>query len=320
MGDKPTILIWSEHPALARELVGAARQALGPGGDVALLAPTGVAVDIRSVDVVFATESADESPEAWAALLAAAVSQTEPALVLVGATKLGLQVAPRLAERIGAGYAAWATGFTLEAGTGAVAARCSLYSGAALAYHQFKPGRVVLTAAPGALTAPSDAPSPERIARQSTLTAEVDGIAPTVIGVRPKATSAARLEEAHAVIDIGQGVKAKEDLALIESVAALLDGQLACTRPLSSDRDWFPEWLGLSGKKVAPELSLLIGVSGAIQHIVGVRDSRVIAAVNNDENAAIFAQADVGVVADLYAFLPVLVERIKARGMRPAWQ
>ena len=68
---------------------------------------------------------------------------------------------------------------------------------------------------------------------------------------------------------------------------------------MSSDRDWFPEWLGLSGRKIKPELCLTIGVSGAVQHVVGIRDSRVIAAVNNDENAAIFTQADIGVVADL---------------------
>jgi electron transfer flavoprotein alpha subunit len=130
---------------------------------------------------------------------------------------------------------------------------------------------------------------------------------------------AARLEEAKTVVDVGQGVKAKEDLALIETMAALLDGQLACSRPVASDRDWFPEWLGLSGKKVAPELCLTVGVSGAIQHIVGIRDAHRIVAVNNDEGAGIFSQADYGIVADLYEFLPALQARLKARGARPAW-
>ena len=91
------------------------------------------------------------------------------------------------------------------------------------------------------------------------------------------------------------------------------------SRPVSSDRDWLPEWLGLSGAKIKPELCLTLGISGAIQHIVGIRDSRVIAAVNNDEDAAIFTQADIGIVADLYEFLPALMERFKARGIRPAW-
>lgn len=311
-----TILVCSESPALARELAGAARQALSVEGRVAALVLGGAETELTGVDVCYQPSLADLTPEAGAAALAAAVAQAQPALVLVGATKLGLQVAPRVAERNGAGYAAWATGFTVESQSGAVAARCSLYSGTALAYYQFKPGLVVLAVAPGAFPAQ---PQPDRPLQRVALEVPAPTAAPTVVGQQPKVTSGVRLEEAKAVIDVGQGVKQKDDLAMVQAVADLLDGQLACTRPLASDRDWFPEWLGLSGKKVAPELSLLIGVSGAIQHIVGVRDSRVLAAVNNDENAAIFSQADVGVVADLYAFLPVLVERLKARGMRPAW-
>jgi electron transfer flavoprotein alpha subunit len=80
------------------------------------------------------------------------------------------------------------------------------------------------------------------------------------------------------------------------------------------------EWLGLSGAKIKPELCLTVGISGAIQHVIGIRDSRVVAAVNNDEDAAIFTQADIGVVADLYEFLPVLIERLRARGARPTWE
>ncbi len=312
-----TILVCSESPALARDLAGAARQALSVEGRVAALVLGGAEAELPGVDVCYQPSLTDLTPEAGAAALAAAIAQAQPALVLVGATKLGLQAAPRVAERIGAGYAAWATGFTVESHSGAVAARCSLYSGTALAYYQFKPGPVVLAVAPGAFPAQ---PQPDRQLQRVALDVAAPITAPIVVGQQPKVTSGVRLEEAKAVIDVGQGVKQKDDLALAQAVADLLDGQLACTRPLASDRDWFPEWLGLSGKKVAPELSLLIGVSGAIQHIVGVRDSRVIAAVNNDENAGIFSQADVGVVADLYAFLPVFVERLKARGMRPAWQ
>jgi electron transfer flavoprotein alpha subunit len=118
---------------------------------------------------------------------------------------------------------------------------------------------------------------------------------------------------------VGRGVKKIEDLEMLNVLANLLGGQLSCSRPVSSDRDWFPEWLGLSGAKVKPELCLTIGVSGAIQHVVGIRDSRVIACVNNDENAAIFAQADLGVVADLDEFLPVLVQRLQERDAHPVW-
>jgi electron transfer flavoprotein alpha subunit len=105
----------------------------------------------------------------------------------------------------------------------------------------------------------------------------------------------------------------REDLELAESLASLLGGQVACTRPISSERDWFPEWLGLSGKKLSPDLCITLGVSGAIQHVIGIRDSKIIVAVNKDEGAGIFMQADYGVVADLYEFVPVLIEALRAR-------
>ena len=121
------------------------------------------------------------------------------------------------------------------------------------------------------------------------------------------------------MVDIGQGVETEADLELVRSLCNLLGGEMGCTRPIASERDWLPDWLGLSGAKVSPELCLAVGVSGQIQHIVGIRDSRVIAAVNSDENATIFTQADYGVVADLKEFVPVLIDRIKARGVKPAW-
>ena len=127
------------------------------------------------------------------------------------------------------------------------------------------------------------------------------------------------MEQAKAVVDVGRGVKQIESLEMARLLATLLDAQLGCSRPVSSDRDWLPDWLGLSGAKVKPELCLTLGISGAVQHVVGIRNSRVIAAVNNDENAAIFTQADFGVVADLDEFVPVLIERLRQRGARPAW-
>jgi electron transfer flavoprotein alpha subunit len=140
-----------------------------------------------------------------------------------------------------------------------------------------------------------------------------------VTGERAKSVTGTRLHEANAVVDVGRGVKSLEDLAVARTLAGLLDAQLGCSRPVSSDRDWLPEWLGLSGAKVGPELCLTLGVSGAVQHVVGIRDSRVIAAVNNDENAAIFSQSDIGVVADLNEFSPVLIERLGSRQARPIW-
>jgi electron transfer flavoprotein alpha subunit len=137
----------------------------------------------------------------------------------------------------------------------------------------------------------------------------------TVIEDKEKMAAGRRLEDAPVIVDAGMGVKEREDLGMIEELAGLLGGQVACTRPVSSDRDWFPEWLGLSGAQLSPELCITVGVSGAIQHVIGIRDSKLIVAVDNDENSAMLMQADYGVNADLYEFLPALIEAIKARSI-----
>ncbi len=314
-----TILVFSEKPALLQQLLGKARQQADVlGWSVAALSSAQEAAGLgeAGADVVYQVEGDLRNPETTTAVLAAAVGQVKPALVLMGATKLGMETAPRVAERLGAGYAAWVVDFNVDAATQALTAQCMLYTGTGLATYRFKPGMAILTAASGVFEAKDN---PGKTASVSTL--QAPAVAPRMLvqEYKPKQSSGARVEEAKLVIDVGQGVKQREDLQLVQGLADLLDGQLACSRPIASDRDWFPEWLGLSGAKIKPELCLTVGVSGAIQHIVGIRDSHLIAAVNMDEGAAIFAQADYGVVADLYEFIPALVERIKARGIRPAW-
>ena len=311
------ILIWSEKFSLARELASQARAVADKAGGSVAAMQHGLSEAVNwnacGVDIVY-TVDASSDPETCVTVLYGAMKQANASLVLIGATKLGMEIAPRVAERASAGYAAWTVGFEIDPAS-CVMARCMLYTGTGLATYQFKPGPVVLTAASGVFETKE---TTNQQARLEPLAVSIGAARITVVGDQPK-TKGARLEEAKLVVDVGQGVKQREDLEMIRALAALLDGQLACSRPVASDRDWFPEWLGLSGAKIKPELCMPIGVSGAIQHIVGIRDSRVIAAVNNDENAAIFTQADYGVVADLYEFLPALLERLKARGIRPAW-
>jgi electron transfer flavoprotein alpha subunit len=311
-----TILVFSEKPALLQELLSEAlRQAAPLGWGVASVQLGKDTFASQGETVIYQADVDVRDPELVTAALSEAVRQAQPALFLVGATKLGLEVAPRIAERTEAGYAAWVVELEVNAETKNTTAQSMLYTGTGVATYHFKPGPVVLTVSGGAFEANT---AEEKSAEIVSLDVQAASKM-TVLEYKPKTSSGARLEEAKMIVDVGQGVKQREDLALVQELAGLLDGQLGCSRPIASDRDWFPEWLGLSGAKIKPELCLTVGVSGAIQHIVGIRDSRLIAAVNNDEGAAIFAQADYGVVADLYEFLPALVERLKARSIRPAW-
>jgi electron transfer flavoprotein alpha subunit len=321
------ILVWSERQALAAELLGQARRVADTyGGEVALCVSGEVgAADLDAhgafgADVVYTVAGEDASPldrSLSAGALAAVVDQFHPALVLVGATKTGLEVAPRVAERCAASYAAWALGIETRGEKGTTTAECMIYAGSGVATYRFLRSTAVVTVAPGTF---SPCELVGRSARKEAVAAPSDAIGLRVIGERPKDTVDNRLQEAKAVVDIGRGVSSLDELEAIRPLAGLLDAQLGCSRPVSSDRDWMPEWLGLSGAKVKPEFCLTVGISGAIQHIVGIRGSRVIAAVNNDETAAIFTQTDIGVVADLRAFLPVFFERLKARGAHPVWR
>jgi electron transfer flavoprotein alpha subunit len=314
-----TILVFSDQPALFKELLGEARRqaaslgwavaAVGLGKNASRLADLGA-------DVLYQVDIDDRNPELVFSALLAAAEKAQPAVFLVGATKLGMEVAPRLSERLGTGYAAWVVGFEVDPGARTTTAQCMLYTGTGVATYRFKPGAAILTVAPGVFEA---GPVAGKTATVVALEISSAGPKMTVLEYKPKPASGARLEEARLVVDVGQGVKQREDLQMVQALADLLDGQLACSRPIASDRDWFPEWLGLSGAKIKPELCLTVGVSGAIQHIVGIRDSHLIAAVNTDEGAAIFSQADYGVVADLYEFLPAFMDRIRARGIRPVW-
>jgi len=119
--------------------------------------------------------------------------------------------------------------------------------------------------------------------------------------------------DARVVVCIGRGMEKSEHLAIARELADALGGEIGCTRPICEELHWLPESLciGLSGIKVKPDLYLGLGVSGQIQHVIGIRNAKVIAAVNKDENAPIFKVADLGIVADLYEVVPKIITELK---------
>ena len=135
----------------------------------------------------------------------------------------------------------------------------------------------------------------------------------TVTGQDKVDVSSANLGSAKRIVAAGRGFKAEEDLTLAEDLAAAIGAELACSRPLAEGADWMSadRYIGVSGQSVAPDLYIAVGISGQIQHTVGMVDSKVVVAVNNDDKAPIFEGADYGIVADLYEALPAIVEAAK---------
>jgi len=130
---------------------------------------------------------------------------------------------------------------------------------------------------------------------------------------RPKTAKGVKLADAPIIVSFGRGVRKKEDMAMLEQFAQMVGGVIGCSRPIAEDLRWLPEeqYVGLSGQKVSPKLYFAFGISGQIQHLTGIRNSRIIVAVNNDPKAPIFEFSDYGVVADLYQIIPALNDAVK---------
>jgi electron transfer flavoprotein alpha subunit len=127
-----------------------------------------------------------------------------------------------------------------------------------------------------------------------------------------EAKQAVDLSQSEVIVAVGRGIKEQKNLAMAEELAKLLGGDIAASRPIC-DSGWLPldRQIGSSGQTIAPKLYIGLGISGAIQHIVGMKGARTIIAVNKDAEAPIFEIADVGVVANLFDIVPPLMEEIK---------
>ena len=127
-----------------------------------------------------------------------------------------------------------------------------------------------------------------------------------------EAKSAVDLTQAPLIVAIGRGIKAPENIPQAEALAKALGGEIAASRPIC-DEGWLPmeRQIGSSGQTVAPKLYLALGISGAIQHVVGMKGARTIVAINKDQNAPIFEIADYGIVGDIFEIMPALTEALE---------
>jgi electron transfer flavoprotein alpha subunit len=181
------------------------------------------------------------------------------------------------------------------------------FGGLATATEEITAEVAVLVLAPGAVPA-SDVAGAGAV---ETVAAEpASGL--TLVETRAKGGETVDLTAARRVVGVGRGFAAEADLDLARTLAVKLGAELACSRPIAEGVDWMPaeRYLGVSGATIKPDLYLAVGISGQVQHLVGVNGAKVIVAVNKDKNAPIFASADFGVVGDLYQVLPELAKNL----------
>lgn len=234
-----------------------------------------------------------------------------PAAILVGATTVGRQLAPRVAARMRTGLTADCTILKMNENTDLVQIRPA-FGGNIMAQIVTPNHRPQMaTVRYKVMDAPKR--SAEETGRVTLRTLPPEKLVSRIaaLDIRKKPTEQS-IESADILVVAGRGVKKESDLAMIRELAQELGGQLACTRPLV-ENGWVEarRQVGLSGRTVRPKLIITCGVSGAIQFVAGMNHSETIVAINKDEKANIFKTAHYGLVGDLYEIVPRLIEQIR---------
>jgi electron transfer flavoprotein alpha subunit len=249
---------------------------------------------------------------AAAAAIAELVRSHSPDLLLFGLTSTDRDVAGRLSARLDKPVISNAVDIGIEGDD--VTVTNEIFGGAQLVDTVFRAGAPYLVVArPKSFPAePSDGGPPELIPVELPDVGQAGSA--MVTGRHVEEREGPQLEEAPVVVAAGRGLGSAEQLAIVNELAALLGAAVGATRAIV-DADWVPysRQVGQTGKTVKPDVYLACGLSGAMQHLVGMKDSKVIIAINKDEEAPIFAASDLGIVGDVHKVLPKLVEALKAR-------
>jgi electron transfer flavoprotein alpha subunit len=166
--------------------------------------------------------------------------------------------------------------------------------------------------------APNAAPAAPQITTRATITTFTPTLDSAQIRTKPSepyrgSSQTVDLGSAQRIVSVGRGIKGAENIPLVQELATALGAELAASRPICGN-GWLPmeRQVGSSGQTVSPKLYLAVGISGAIQHLVGMKGSQCIVAINKDPDAPIFEVADYGIVGDLFEVVPALIEAIKA--------
>lgn len=237
------------------------------------------------------------------------VQALKPAVVLIGATVRSKDAAARLGTRLDVGVGCELMNLRLE--NGRLTGERVFFSGRSLATEQLLRDPQIATVparlvdAPAADSARSGSVEPVQLALPDSRA--------KLVKREKKETGEVHLENAAIIVSAGRGIKKKEDLKLAADLAAAVGGQVGCTRPIAADLKWLSDahWIGLSGHEVKPKAYIGLGVSGQIQHVAGMRGSKVIVAINKDEEAPLVKISDYAIVDDLYKVVPPLIAAVK---------
>lgn len=298
---------------VAAQQVGQPVQVAVAGGDVQAAAAELAEAEVETVLTVAHPALASYTPDGFVAAFAALVASVEPELVLLTHTYQTREFAPRLAARLRRALVTDCVAtktrddrlvFVRPMFQGKFVADV-VPTGPAPHFASFQIGAF----RPDALRR-GDSPAD---IREFPVELDVATIRQTAEAPFQEAKQAVDLTQAERIVAVGRGIKAEEHIAMAQQLAAALGAEVAASRPIC-DSGWLPmdRQVGSSGQTVSPKLYLALGISGAIQHLVGMKGARTIVAVNKDADAPIFEVADLGIVGDLFEVVPALISALEA--------
>ncbi|MEM0049047.1 MAG: electron transfer flavoprotein subunit alpha/FixB family protein [Candidatus Bathyarchaeia archaeon] len=247
----------------------------------------------------------------YQAVLSQIIKERKPLLTMIGHTSYGVELAPRLAAALNIPLATDCIDLTFEDNSLIITRQ--MYGGKVNVKAMLRKSEsYMVTVRQGSFIVQK--PSPPLSGRIEEFPPFLEGVMPKkrFIQYIPPPPGGVDITSADIIVSIGRGIKDKSNIPLVEELAKLLGGVLACTRPVV-DKGWLPSdrQVGISGKTVKPKVYLALGISGAFQHVLGMKNSELIISVNKDPKAPIFGFSDYGIVEDLFKIVPVLKTKIE---------
>lgn len=302
-----TFELLAKAAELAPALGGQAVAVLAGGpGTASLAAQLGAAARVIAISD---ERLARYTPEACKAALAEVLAGREPRVVLVGNTSMGMDLAAGLSAALGLPLVAYATAIAVEGAEVVVTSR--VYAGKADVEVGLEGPCVVSVQAgsfPAAAGQTSGSPEVEEVKSPAAL----DSVRTKFVALARPEGGDVDITASDILVSVGRGIQSADNIGVMEELAGALGGALSASRPIT-DNGWLPKTrqVGKSGLSVKPKLYLCAGISGAPEHLEGMRDAELIIAINTDPNAPIFDVAHYGVTADLFEVIPALTEKIK---------
>lgn len=230
-------------------------------------------------------------------------------LVLVYSSVSGRLMAGKIASQLGTSAISNVSELNLEDGNMIV--KQMVYGGAAIRTEKLLSDIAVVTIGTGVFEA-----FPKDLARKGEVievNSKIENTGIRVLETHLKQGEVVKLNAAKRVVGVGRGFAKKEDLKMAEDLAAFAGAEMACSRPIAEGEKWMSKerYVGVSGVVLKPDVYMAVGISGQIQHMVGINQAKTLIAVNKDKNAPIFKNVDIGLVGDLYKVLPQIIEKMK---------